>query len=93
MNIKQELLRLLRHLLVPLAVLLVERGWLPAAAQENFIELGVLIATFLVTIVWSKVSVAGAIKDLIVAGFTTDILEAPAEGVPKKPFLKRLFGK
>ena len=89
MNLKQELLRLLRHLLVPLAVLLVERGWLPAAAQENFIEVGVLVVTFLVTIVWSKVSVAAVVKELIVQAFDSEVPEA----VPKKPLLARILKK
>jgi hypothetical protein len=46
MRAYSELARALRHAVAPLVILAVERGWIPAAAQNDAIELGVIVATF-----------------------------------------------
>lgn len=45
--------RLIRHMLVPLVMLMIERGWLPAAAQEDAIELLLIIVTSFLVLLWS----------------------------------------
>ncbi len=49
----KEMNRLLRHLIAPLVVIAVDRGWLPEAAQGDVTEALVLLAGLAVPVVWS----------------------------------------
>lgn len=49
----KEMNRLLRHLIAPLVVIAVDRGWLPEAAQGDVTEALVLLVGLAVPVVWS----------------------------------------
>ena len=53
MNTGGELHRLLRHVFGPLTVLMVERGWIPEAAQGDVTEAAIIVAGFAIPPVWS----------------------------------------
>jgi len=65
----EVVMRLLRHMLVPLAVYLTQHGYLPEAAQGDFVEFIIIGLAFVVTLAWSylrEVTVRGrAVKDII----------------------------
>ena len=48
MTVKSETGRIVRHAVTPLAIIAVDQGWLPEAAQADVIELGVIVVSFAV---------------------------------------------
>jgi hypothetical protein len=46
MSASDEIGRVVRHAVTPLAVVAVHQGWLPEAAQADVIELGVIAVSF-----------------------------------------------
>lgn len=48
-----ELSRFLRHLIAPLMIMAVERGWLPRGTEYDVTEALVIAMAFLLPLVWS----------------------------------------
>ncbi len=53
-TLKTEAARLVRHGITPVAVFLVAAGILPEFMQAEFVEIAVVVATFVVSLVWSR---------------------------------------
>lgn len=49
-----ELNRIIRHLIAPLVIIAVQRGWIPENAQKEIIEALTVLLALLVPLVWSK---------------------------------------
>lgn len=47
MPASSEIGRTVRHAVTPVVIILVERGYLPEAAQHDVIEFGVIVAAFI----------------------------------------------
>lgn len=46
MPMSSEIARIARHTITPIVVIAVDRGWVPAAAQNDLIEILIIVATF-----------------------------------------------
>lgn len=57
-----EISRLIRHIITPLVIILVDQGWLPQAAQGDVTEAAMIIATLAITFLWSWYNEQKALK-------------------------------
>lgn len=57
-----EIARLIRHIITPLVLLLVQAGWLPEAMQGDVTEAVIIILTLVLTFLWSWYNEQKALK-------------------------------
>ena len=50
----EDLKRLVRHLIPVLVIYAVSKGWIPQAAQQDIIEVGLILASLGFSLIWSK---------------------------------------
>lgn len=53
---KDELSRIVRHTLTPLAVLAVSRGWIPAELQSDIVDIAVPVVALVISLLLSNTS-------------------------------------
>lgn len=57
-----EIARLIRHIITPLVLLMVQQGWLPEAAQGDVTEAAIIIITLAGTFLWSWLNEQKALR-------------------------------